>query len=58
MPVVGNTVNIAAVPLRKVGEGPVYVVARRKAAQYNLLVKKQCNKTVLADDLHPHWELC
>jgi len=38
-------------------EGPVYVVRRRSAPKYQLLVKNQFNTNDLVDNLHPDWEL-
>lgn len=38
-------------------EGPVYVVRRRVAPRYQLVVKNQHNTTDLLDGLHPDWEL-
>merc|ERR1719158_74654 len=38
-------------------EGPVYLVRRRGAPRYQLLVKNQFSTSDLLDDLHPDWEL-
>lgn len=38
-------------------EGPVYVVRRRSAPWYQLIVKNQFSATDLQDNLHPNWEL-
>mmetsp|Transcript_44358 Transcript_44358/g.71845 ORF Transcript_44358/g.71845 Transcript_44358/m.71845 type:complete len:226 (+) Transcript_44358:134-811(+) len=38
-------------------EGPVYLVRRRSAPRFNLLVKNQFNTIDLIDSLHPDWEL-
>jgi len=38
-------------------EGPVYVVRRRNAPRFQLLVKNQFSTNDLLDDLHPDWEL-
>lgn len=38
-------------------EGPVYLVRRRGAPRYQLLVKNQFSTNDLLDDLHPEWEL-
>jgi len=38
-------------------DGPVYLVRRRVAPRYQLLVKNQFNTSDLSDNLHPEWEL-
>merc|ERR1719491_1314668 len=38
-------------------EGPVYLVRRRGAPRYQLLVKNQFSTSDLLDALHPDWEL-
>jgi len=38
-------------------EGPVYLVRRRSAPWYQLLVKNQLHTNDLLDNLHPDWEL-
>jgi hypothetical protein len=38
-------------------EGPVYVVRRKSAPKYQLLVKNQFNTNDLVDNMHPNWEL-
>jgi len=38
-------------------EGPVYLVRRRQAPRYQLLVKNQFSTNDLLDALHPDWEL-
>jgi hypothetical protein len=38
-------------------EGPVYLVRRRSAPRYQLLVKNQFSTNDLLDTLHPEWEL-
>mmetsp|Transcript_26006 Transcript_26006/g.53964 ORF Transcript_26006/g.53964 Transcript_26006/m.53964 type:complete len:237 (-) Transcript_26006:335-1045(-) len=38
-------------------EGPVYIVRRRTAPRYQLLVKNQLHMNDLLDSLHPDWEL-
>jgi len=38
-------------------EGPVYLVRRRRAPIYQLLVKNQFSNNDLRDNLHPDWEL-
>merc|ERR1719326_1543274 len=38
-------------------EGPVYVVKRRSAPWYQLIVKNQFSATDLQDNLHASWEL-
>jgi len=52
----GEVSHEGPVVFQKVNEGPVYVVRRRKAPHYQLLVKDQFNNTVLVDEL-PHWGL-
>lgn len=38
-------------------EGPLYLVRRRSAPRYELLVKNQLSSNDLVDHLHPEWEL-
>lgn len=38
-------------------EGPVYLVGRRTAPRYQLLVKNQFSTNDLLDSLHPEWEM-
>mmetsp|Transcript_29298 Transcript_29298/g.88658 ORF Transcript_29298/g.88658 Transcript_29298/m.88658 type:complete len:225 (-) Transcript_29298:193-867(-) len=38
-------------------EGPVYLVKRRVAPYFQLMVKNQFSQHGLLDDLHPDWEL-
>lgn len=38
-------------------EGPVYLLRRRQAPKYQLLIKNQCRAHDLLDNLHPDWEL-
>jgi len=38
-------------------EGPVFLVRRRSAPRYQLLVKNQMNNNDLVDIIHPDWEL-
>merc|ERR1719263_1539154 len=38
-------------------EGPVYLVRRRSAPRWQLLVKNQFSTNDLLDNLHPDWEL-
>merc|ERR1712110_885719 len=38
-------------------EGPMYVVKRRSAPRYQLLVKNQFSNNDFLDSLHPDWEL-
>lgn len=38
-------------------EGPVYLVRRRTAPRFQLLVKNQFSTNDLLDNLHPDWEL-
>jgi len=38
-------------------EGPVYIVRRRTAPRYQLMVKNQLHMNDLLDSLHPDWEL-
>mmetsp|Transcript_74907 Transcript_74907/g.167822 ORF Transcript_74907/g.167822 Transcript_74907/m.167822 type:complete len:210 (-) Transcript_74907:138-767(-) len=38
-------------------EGPVYIVLRRTAPRFQLMVKNHLHMTNLVDGLHPDWEL-
>merc|ERR1719201_2583383 len=38
-------------------EGPLYIVRRRSAPRFQLIVKNQSSSNDLVDRLHPDWEL-